>query len=154
MAKKNEAVLIKNGKLTKHGKDVQKELERRFPKLSTVLKKPKVVDMKVTPGKKVHRNDKITKKQIDHMKLWDGMPEFEQESAQPIKKIIVGFATQEDMLKFSKLVGQPITPKTRSIWYPPLVHKPIYNKRWSDKKIEKGAKTGIFESAKVNRKKK
>ena len=90
--------------------------------------------------KKVKPKTPLTKKKIDYMKMWDGMPEYVQESAQPIQKIIVGFATQEDILRFAKLVGQPITPKTRSIWYPPLVNKPIYNKRWSDKKTKRAKK--------------
>ncbi len=76
-------------------------------------------------------------KKVDHKKLWEGMPEYKQEDARPIKQITVGFATEEDMLKFSKLVGQVITAKTRSIWYPPLIEKPIYNKRWADKKKSK-----------------
>ncbi|MCP4566797.1 MAG: ParB N-terminal domain-containing protein [FCB group bacterium] len=49
---------------------------------------------------------------------WDGMPEFVQNDESGIKAIIVHFKTQEDINEFSKLIGQNITEKTKSIWYP------------------------------------
>ena len=50
--------------------------------------------------------------------IWDGMPEFEQEDASAYKKLIINFAKKEDLDKFSKLIDQEITEKTRFIWYP------------------------------------
>ena len=55
---------------------------------------------------------------IDYEKEWEGMPEFEQEDLSAIKMIKVNFATIADMDTFSDLVGQKITERTRSIWYP------------------------------------
>ena len=49
---------------------------------------------------------------------WVGMPEFEQESNGPYKSIQVHFRTADDYKEFSKLIGQIITPKTKSIWHP------------------------------------
>ena len=49
---------------------------------------------------------------------WKGMPEFEQENLNPKKQIIVSFATDADRESFSKLIGQKLTEKTKSIWFP------------------------------------
>ena len=54
----------------------------------------------------------------DPNKEWEGMPEFNQKDLSAMKAIRVNFASQEDIDKFSKLVKQKITLKTRSIWYP------------------------------------
>lgn len=49
---------------------------------------------------------------------WDGMPEYEHEDQQSVRKIIVHFATMNDVHAFAKLIGQPITENIKSIWYP------------------------------------
>lgn len=49
---------------------------------------------------------------------WDGMPAFAQEDLMPWKSMIVNFVSPEDLQAFAKLVGQTLTPRTRSIWYP------------------------------------
>ena len=49
---------------------------------------------------------------------WRDMPEFSHEDLTPEKSIIVHFACQEDRDAFAKLVGQTITYKTQSLWYP------------------------------------
>lgn len=54
----------------------------------------------------------------DPREEWDGMPEFEQEDQDAWKTVKVHFAKQEDMDEFAKLVGQNLTEKTKSIWYP------------------------------------
>lgn len=50
--------------------------------------------------------------------LWKGMPEFNQEDQLAWKSVRVNFRNAEDMKKFIELVGQAMTEKTRSIWYP------------------------------------
>ena len=62
-------------------------------------------------------NDKH-KEALEH---WKGMPEFIQEKQEPFKKLIVRFDSQEDVDKFADLIGQKITPKTKSIWFPAIV---------------------------------
>ena len=49
---------------------------------------------------------------------WRGMPEFNQPENGAIRQIIVSFSKQEDIEEFAKLVGQNITKKTKSIWFP------------------------------------
>jgi hypothetical protein len=51
---------------------------------------------------------------------WKGMPEFVQENKEPFKKINVCFQTKEDFLAFRELLNQPMTEKTKTIWYPPF----------------------------------
>lgn len=104
------------------------------------MKKP----IKKAKGKTVSKHTaakkEAPKKKVDYKEMWKGMPEFVQEDARPIKQILVGFATPEDILKFSKLVGQPITDKTRSIWYPKVEDDGALDKRWSFKVPTKKAK--------------
>lgn len=49
---------------------------------------------------------------------WEGMPDYQQSEMQPKYKIQVNFLNVEDMVTFSKLIGQKITEKTRSINFP------------------------------------
>jgi len=55
---------------------------------------------------------------IDYKEMWQGMPEFEQEDLTAMKSVVVHFETQDAVDKFSELVDQKITEKTKSIWYP------------------------------------
>jgi hypothetical protein len=49
---------------------------------------------------------------------WRGMPEFVQNDLTPFHTVEVDFRRRDDIEAFSKLVGQTITQKTRSLWYP------------------------------------
>lgn len=49
---------------------------------------------------------------------WQNMPEFNQKDLAPWKSIVVHFENDKDLKEFAKLVGQNLTHKTRSIWYP------------------------------------
>lgn len=49
---------------------------------------------------------------------WVGMPEFVQEKKEPFSKIIIRFDSEKDLNDFSELIGQKLTPKTKSIWHP------------------------------------
>jgi len=49
---------------------------------------------------------------------WKSMPEFKQEDLTSYKSIIVHFENEGDYKKFSELIGQKLTYKTRSIWFP------------------------------------
>lgn len=63
---------------------------------------------------------------------WRDMPEFVQEDLQPLKSLLINFATREDMDAFARLVGQRITPNTKSIWYPKAEIGRYANKRYAD----------------------
>jgi hypothetical protein len=51
---------------------------------------------------------------------WQDMPEFIQEKQEPYAKMVIRFATKEDLDEFSKLIDQRLTKKTKSIWHPKL----------------------------------
>ena len=51
-------------------------------------------------------------------KEWEGMPEFAQEKIESWKTLLVHFACVEDLQAFAELVGQKLTPQTKSIYYP------------------------------------
>lgn len=62
----------------------------------------------------------IGEKEHDPMD-WEGMPEFENKNKDEHKKIIVRFRNNKDYLEFQKKIEQPLSDKSTSIWYPPLV---------------------------------
>lgn len=49
---------------------------------------------------------------------WQGMPEFDQQDKTAFRTIHVHFKNSEDVKRFSELIGQKITEKTRFVWYP------------------------------------
>lgn len=49
---------------------------------------------------------------------WRGMPEFDQPENGAVRQIIVSFSQHSDVEEFARLVGQNITKKTKSIWFP------------------------------------
>ena len=63
---------------------------------------------------------------------WQGMPEFVQENVEEYQKIIIRFDSEADVEAFAKLIGQTITPNTKSIWYPKLKEVSYMNKRYID----------------------
>jgi hypothetical protein len=64
---------------------------------------------------------------------WAGMPAFDNEDQSPHRRIIVNFASQEDFVGFQKLIGQTMTDKTRSIWYPKADILSVAGKRYATK---------------------
>lgn len=65
---------------------------------------------------------------------WVDMPEFIQGKKRPYKEIIIRFASKEDYEAFQRKIGQSLTIKTKSIWYPFRSHwgDPINKKRYVD----------------------
>jgi hypothetical protein len=63
---------------------------------------------------------------------WHNMPEFVQEKQRPFSTIVVRIANQEDLDDFSRLIGQKLTPKTKSIWHPKLVRGLNTGRRYRD----------------------
>ena len=69
----------------------------------------------------------------DPSKEWEGMPEYEHEDQTSFRRVIVHFATQEDVDRFAELIGHIFTDKTRSIWYPKAEIGHIADKRYGSK---------------------
>jgi len=63
---------------------------------------------------------------------WQGMPEFIQEDKQPIQTIVVSFETKDNVQEFANLIGQRLTYKTKSIWFPAKSRDIVNNKIYVD----------------------
>lgn len=61
---------------------------------------------------------------------WVGMPEFVQEPDKPYQTLTVRFRNAEDVQAFAELIGQRITPLTKSLWVPVLVRGVHGRKRY------------------------
>lgn len=69
---------------------------------------------------------------VDPTEEWSGMPEFSQERQKPFSEIKIRFETEQDLQEFAELIGQKLTPKTKSIWHPALERGKHSGKRWVD----------------------
>jgi len=67
----------------------------------------------------------------DFASEWENMPEFVQENAEAYRTIKVHFEADRDVDLFSKLIGQKLTDKTKSIWYPPQEKNDTESKRYN-----------------------
>lgn len=74
----------------------------------------------------------LLKELAEWQKEWQGMPEFVQESSKPFAMLTVRFANQQALDEFAALIGQKLTPKTKSIWHPQLQRGLHSAKRWGD----------------------
>lgn len=52
------------------------------------------------------------------LEFWKEMPEFIAENLDPFKRVLVFFANEEEYKSFADLIGQKLTDRTQSIWYP------------------------------------
>lgn len=67
---------------------------------------------------------------LDPKNYWKGMPEYVVENLEPKKQLLISFRSVEDMLAFSSVIGQKLTPKTKSVWWPAKEQDPNGLKRW------------------------
>ncbi len=63
---------------------------------------------------------------------WKDMPEFVQDKQTPYAMIIMRFRNQEDLDEFGRLIGQRVTPRTKSLWHPQLPRGLTRYKRYKD----------------------
>lgn len=66
----------------------------------------------------------------DPADIWQGMPEYEHEDIGSVHRVVVHFATLEDYAEFQRIIGQSLTDKTRSIWYPEAEIRVVSDKRY------------------------
>ena len=74
--------------------------------------------------------DGLEDEPIDPNQEWQGMPEFEQEDLTAAYSIKVHLKTLDDLNAFAELVGQKLTEKVRSIWYPEAEMEREFDKRY------------------------
>lgn len=63
---------------------------------------------------------------------WVGMPEFIQNKKTEYCKIIFRFDSENDLQEFSRLIGQKLTNKTKSSWFPFKPHRSDKINLWVD----------------------
>jgi hypothetical protein len=63
---------------------------------------------------------------------WKDMPEFIQEKQTVYAQLIFRFNSEEDLQDFAKLIGQKLTKKTKSAWFPFKSHWGAVKKIWRD----------------------
>ncbi len=63
---------------------------------------------------------------------WIDMPEFHMEDLSSYRKLFVHFRNEEDVQKFAELIGQTITPKQKSLWFPEMPPRRYADKRYVD----------------------
>jgi hypothetical protein len=87
----------------------------------------KIADGTITPETKREEVRALINAEpgFDWEKEWiaAGMPSFRMDPPKPCQKIIISFMRWEDVEAFGKLIGQPVTPRTKSFWYPPQPKK-------------------------------
>jgi hypothetical protein len=74
--------------------------------------------------------EKLWAPENDPLAEWQGMPEFEQNSKMAFKTIAVHFPDAAAVEKFAKLIKQPLTEKTRFVWYPQQPNVVAIDKRY------------------------
>lgn len=72
------------------------------------------------------------------LKEWRDMPEFEMEDLTSYRKIYVHFRNEEDIQKFAELVGQKISPKQKSLWFPYMPPRRYADKIYVDEEKTNG----------------
>ena len=65
----------------------------------------------------------------DPLAEWEGMPEFENEP-KAVRSLYVHFETEEDVQAFIELIGQEITDKTKSLWFPEKQREDLKSRGW------------------------
>ncbi len=61
---------------------------------------------------------------------WKGMPEYTHIDMTSDTHIVMHFRNDADREAFSKLIDQPITTKTKTLWYPMLETRHFEDKRY------------------------
>lgn len=66
----------------------------------------------------------------DAFNEWKEMPEFDHDNKKPYRTLYVHFYEENEVQKFSKLINQPITDKTKFLYIPPVEKKVMKDKEY------------------------
>ena len=100
---------------------------------SAVSKVPKA-DWAFTDGR-AEDSSKSKKRKIWHTddfynRHWIDMPPFRNEKNDPFITFSLSFSSTKHLIAFAALIKQPISPETKSIWFPYKAPKSYTNKTW------------------------
>ena len=73
----------------------------------------------------------------DWEKEWLDMPEYAHKDKTAERQLIINFKNEEDLKNFSNLIGQKITSKTKSIWFPKCGVEVVSDKMWVSEQGDK-----------------
>lgn len=68
-----------------------------------------------------------------------GMPEFNQPDNGAFRQIIISFDDQDGVDKFEALIGQSLTKKTKSLWFPPRATNKVVDLFYFDERSDGSA---------------
>jgi len=75
----------------------------------------------MTKGKQLQFLPNVIKgKDYTEEQAWFDMPEFAQESAGAIKRVVINFQKKEDIEAFNKATGLKVTMNTKGVFFPPI----------------------------------
>ena len=63
---------------------------------------------------------------------WKGMPAYEMSDKTAYKQVLVSFRNIKDFEDFERLIGQKMTRKTKSIWFPKSEIDHVMEHAWVD----------------------
>lgn len=66
------------------------------------------------------------------LEQWKGMPAYTSNDLKPIKQLIMNFDSEEAVTAFAELIGQKLTMKTKSVFYPEKKRDDNALNRWID----------------------
>lgn len=61
---------------------------------------------------------------------WKDMPSFSMKPEVPLHTIKLHFKTEEDMVDFSKLIGQEVKKSKENYWFPKLNRSAVSDKKY------------------------
>jgi hypothetical protein len=74
----------------------------------------------------------MAKKDESWKEEWKDMPEFHQEDLTSHRKVVIHFRNDEDVEEFANLIGQKLTPKQKSTWFPHMEPRRYAHLRYTD----------------------
>ena len=73
-------------------------------------------------------------------KDWQGMPEYSHDDVTSFSAVIIHFRNKDDRNEFAKRIGQKLTHKTKSIWFPAQEIFQAVNYEYRDKESKRRKK--------------
>lgn len=104
------------------------------------------VDPNILDPKRKVKSEKIDLEDVNRKwkEHWKEMPDYVQEDNPSFRSITVKFREKEHYTKFSSVIGQELTDKTKSIWYPELKVTANRKLRWIQKDEKSSLKYPLY----------
>jgi hypothetical protein len=128
---KKHVILLKQFIITTKGESMSDKI-KESAEYDNFLEESSTAPKKQSLGAFVETKEVTAETSDKWEQHWMGMPAYDQEANNPFKKVTVSFRTKEDFDEFAKAVGQKLTDKTKSIWYPKLAKDANCLKRWME----------------------